>query len=220
MGFDEYLSEDSFEGSEKIRNFVSDRAVFEKMCDLADETEEPLFTFCVTMQNHGGYGNSKYKASYSYGDGTFPKASQYLSLIQETDKAVGELIERLEKSDEKTIVVFFGDHLPALADTFYEDLNGATKEDAEFELSRKYYETPFFIWANYDIPEQKDVVTSLNYLGLETMELAGSRLTGYQEYLKDLKEKIPAFSGLAWYGTDGHYHKHGSDETVEELLRV
>lgn len=218
MGFDEFLAQESFKKVEKIRSYVSDRATFERICDLTEETEEPLFTFCVTMQNHGGYKDKKYEASYIYGDGSFPQASQYLSLVKTSDEALGEMIERLSKSDEKTILVFFGDHFPSLSDTFYEAVNGVTKDDAEFETAQLYYQTPFLIWANYDIPEEEDTITSLNYLGLRTVQLAGAKLTGFQEYLLDLKEEVPAFSGYSWYGKDGRYHEHGSDAEVEELL--
>ncbi len=218
MGFDEFLAKESFKGAETLRNYVSDKATFERICELTEETEEPLFTFCVTMQNHGGYKNKKFVPTYEYPD--FPHASQFLSLIQATDEAVGEMIDYFGKSSEKTIIVFFGDHFPGLADSFYKDLNGITKDNADFETRQLYYQTPFFIWANYDIPEEENVLTSLNYLGMQTVELAGVRKTPFQLYLEDLKTQIPAFSGYAWCDTDGKLHEHDTDETVSKLLNT
>ena len=38
--------------------------------------------------------------------------SQYLSLVRLSDQALEKLISYFEEADEKTIVVFFGDHQP------------------------------------------------------------------------------------------------------------
>ena len=56
MGFDDFLYGDYYEGSETFRNYVSDRADYQKIIDLVEEKEdreERLFVFNVTMQNHG-----------------------------------------------------------------------------------------------------------------------------------------------------------------------
>ena len=59
MGFDEFISLENWgdEHRELLRNYVSDKATFEKIISLYEEkdADEKLFTFCVTMQNHGGY---------------------------------------------------------------------------------------------------------------------------------------------------------------------
>ena len=62
MGFDEFLNQDNWGGEyqDKLRGFVSDQSVFDKIISLykEKETNQKLFTFCVTMQNHGGYAMS------------------------------------------------------------------------------------------------------------------------------------------------------------------
>ena len=49
---------------------------------------------------------------------------QYLSLIHETDDAVSWLVDYLSNLDHKCVLVFFGDHMPALSDSFYIELHG------------------------------------------------------------------------------------------------
>ena len=65
MGFDEFLNQDNWGGEyqDKLRGFVSDQSVFDKIISLykEKETNQKLFTFCVTMQNHGGYSQSTLK---------------------------------------------------------------------------------------------------------------------------------------------------------------
>ncbi|MDO5702648.1 MAG: LTA synthase family protein, partial [Lachnospiraceae bacterium] len=209
MGFDEYLSKEDFEGAERIRKYVSDEADYEKIISLVEETEDPLFAFTVTMQNHGGYDYYPFENEVSVGDGN-EAAGQFATLIKYSDEAVKKLLEYFEKSDEKTLVVMFGDHFPALGSSFFNEYNGFSKDDPDISKSRLYYQTPYFIWANYDIPEEESL-TSLNYLGLRMLELSGSRLTPYQMYLRELREKVPAFSLRLYSGTDGELHEFGTD---------
>ena len=217
MGFDRFLSFDDFQGERMVRDFISDEACFDRIEEMIKDEEDPLFTFCVTMQNHSPY-TKEYENSIELLEYTDSQVEQYMSLIHESDRALQKLIEDLEKSDEPTVVVFFGDHLPTLSEDFYEYVFGKTDEEMTFEENQNYYLTPFLIWANYDIEEQQDVVTSSNYLGAMTLETAGVELTKYQQYLLDLREKVPAFSGTAYYGHDGRFHEYGSGGREEENL--
>ncbi len=219
MGFDEFLVMEPFEDAERVRDYVSDRAVFKEICSMTEESGEPLFTFCVTMQNHSSYNYEPFEAEVDEWNGEYPSASQYLTLLKKTDEALGEMIEYYRNSDEKALLVFFGDHFPSLPHSFYKEISGVTP-DTDFATHQLYYQTPFVIWANYDIPEKENVTTSLNYLGARTAVLAGSYLTPWQEYLFGLEEEIPAFSGKSWYGKDGLYHEHGSDEHVDALINI
>lgn len=78
--------------------------------------------------------------------------SQYLSLVRLSDQALEKLISYFEETDEKTIVVFFGDHQPN--DTVAApilNLNGMTTKTLTEDQLKLRYEVPYVIWANYDI---------------------------------------------------------------------
>ena len=217
MGFDTYLTRDEMEGAETVRKYISDRAVYDRINSFIDEEQDPVFAFTVTMQNHGDYKVPDYPAEISVLDGRYPEADQFLTLIHESDRELMELIDHYSKGSEKTIIVLFGDHLPSLPDAFYKEYNGFTKDSGKLEGQLQYYQTSYLIWANYDIPEEERL-TSLNYLGLHLLKMAGSRLTPYQVYLNELEQKIPAFSAYGWFGTDGQYHAYGSDAEVDQLI--
>ena len=58
MGFDAFLDQEFYEGSEELRNYISDEADYQKLIQVVEAKENPedkLFIFNVTMQNHGGY---------------------------------------------------------------------------------------------------------------------------------------------------------------------
>ena len=58
MGFDEFLSIENWgdEFCDRVRKYYySDATVYDKIIKMYEDKEEDqkLFTFCVTMQNHG-----------------------------------------------------------------------------------------------------------------------------------------------------------------------
>ena len=67
------------------------------------------------------------------------------------------------------------------------------------------YAVPFFIWANYDIEERRDVVISPNYLGVLTAEVAGLPLTGFMEFLSRMHEVLPAVTPVGMVTADGQF---------------
>lgn len=134
--------------------------------ETKESPNELLFSFLVTMQNHGGYDWEDYEPTVQldYLE-HYPLAEQYLSLIQETDAAFQYLIEYFTAVDEPTMIVMFGDHLPCIEESFYEMLLGCNWDECSKLDNQKLYTTPFIIWTNYDIEERSNVEMSSNYFG-------------------------------------------------------
>ena len=83
----------------------------------------PAFLFNVTMQNHSGYsqGWKNLERAIQVGSGqriADPSAEQYLDLVLESDKALEQLIGHYSQAEERTMIVFFGDHQPPLKTHF------------------------------------------------------------------------------------------------------
>ena len=151
----EYIEQ--YGDADKLRAYVSDQSDFEHLISLYEnkETDEPLFVFNVTMQNHGGY-TSKYKnfeqkIVLRNTNGKYPMAEQYLSLLHETDNALKTLITYFDECDEPTVIVFFGDHQVQVEDGFYDELYGKTQSELSEEELMKKNLTRFFIWSNFDM---------------------------------------------------------------------
>lgn len=111
--------------------------------------EGKLFTFCVIMQNHGGYDEStsgdfvstvelNYQKSY-------PLAENYLSEVNVRDQAFEKLVDYFKDRDEKTIIVMFDDQLPAIENKFYEELFRKKISDLDMQELQKRYMTPYII---------------------------------------------------------------------------
>ena len=117
---------------------------------LADEIPKALrttdkrdFVMTVAVESHG-----KYDETYTYTEGdpevlSLPEEissgpfCNYVHVIHVVDQFIETLIRRLENFDEPTIVVMYGDHLPAL---------GLTDE---LLSTGNLYASRYVIWNNY-----------------------------------------------------------------------
>ena len=216
LGFDEVHFQEDVQDPQYIRNYVSDLSDYEQLFRWTEENDGPTMIFNVTMQNHSGYsqGWNNLSGDVTVTGGAKPSSitTQYFSLMKESDQAIQALVEHYSQVEEKTMIVFFGDHQPPLGNTFFETLYGKKLDERDPEEVQQAYETPFFIWANYDIPEQDDLRISSNYLGVLAAEVAGLPLTGYQQLLSRLMDVLPVASTAGYVTADGQV-----TQEVEEL---
>ena len=209
LGIDESYWSNSFTKNDKIRNYVSDAAVYYKIIRLYHEhlgSEEPFALFCVTMQNHGGFTNfSEFPDQFPSLEEDMDKlplkmknkesVAGYSSLVRMSDEALGELIEFFKGEDEPTVILMFGDHQPNSTITKpILSYFGIDEETPDWNVRSDQFIVPFVLWANYDIEEQDGVVTSLNYLNIMLSEAAGFELSAYQSFRKQLQEKYPVIT--------------------------
>ena len=207
LGFDEVHFQEDVQDPQYIRNYVSDLSDYEQLFRWTEESDGPTMIFNVTMQNHSGYsqGWNNLSGDVTVTGGAKPSSitTQYFSLMKESDQAIQALVEHYSQAEEKTLIVFFGDHQPPLGNTFFETLYGKKLDERDPEEVQQAYETPFFIWANYDIPEQDDLRISSNYLGVLAAEVAGLPLTGYQQLLSRLMDVLPVAGTAGYLTADG-----------------
>ena len=222
LGFEDSIFRDQFRSADTLRGYITDEAAFDKVIETYEELDDegPFFTFLVTMQNHGGYSQDwdDFERTVKVEGMDVPRAEAYLTLIKETDNALKELISYFEQCDEKTVILMFGDHQPNVETGFLESLYGKDYESlSEEELSRRYI-TPFVLWANYDIEEERDVQISANYLSGLLMEAAGLQMSSYQEFLMELYDELPVIT--ANFALDAGGSLYGADryDELEELL--
>lgn len=226
MGFDESIFREGYQSAYRIRDYVSDDACVDKLIELYEGKEEgsPLFAFCVTMQNHGGYD----EATEDFTPDVFVEGTdnfsleQYLSLMRVSDAALERLVEYFAEADEKTVVVFFGDHQPgdAVAGPVL-SLNGKSYRTLDEEELKLRYQVPYVIWANYDIAEEQNADTSVNYLGGELLRRVGVPTDAYQNFLLELRESYPIFSTVRTVDADGaETEPDAGDEQIERYRKL
>lgn len=219
LGFNESVFKDEYVNPQYVRQYISDESCVDKIIEFYEnkETDKPLFVFNVTMQNHGGYQDQygNFTPDISVKDSTNFSLQQYLSLVKLSDSALESLISYFKDADEKTVIVFFGDHQPsdAVASTVLAK-NGMSWNHLTEEQQKLRYQVPYVVWANYDIDEETGADTSANYLAAEVLERAGVPLDEYRSYLMHLKTEYPVISAVRTVKADGS-EVRGSDEKDE-----
>lgn len=224
LGFDEIYFLNDFAQNELIRKYVSDRELYAKIIERYESRgrNENLFVMSITMQNHGGYTTTyeNFEENYYKTGRSYTDANQYFSLIRESDDALAELITYFSMVEEPVEIVFFGDHQPSLNKKFYQLMNGKGLSGLTLEELEALYTVPFFIWTNYDTPEDTVEITSLNFLSTMTLERAGIDLPPYHQFMSDLMEVVPSINARGYYSLEKQRYLHVEDALGEELLWI
>ena len=226
FGFDNLLFLEAFEGASTVGGRVSDDADVDKIIqeyeEARKESDAPFFIHNVTMQNHSPYEVPAEQLGdpvHILADGSYPDAESYLTLIRKSDQAFEKLVGYFENIEEPTVILFYGDHQPRLSDDFCRMAYGKTMDDMEGEELLQYYDSNYVIWANFDI-EEKEMDISSNYLIPIMKQATGMGLTGYEEFLLQLHEKVPVVSLNGCIDRDGVFYReiNKSSPWYEDLL--
>lgn len=221
IGFEDAVFYEEFNDKELLRGLITDRNDYKDLIAMYEKNkkankDQPQFFFNVTMQNHGGFSNNKVHFEEPVRITNF-KAVQaldnYVSLMRTSDTALKDLIGYFKKVDEPVIILFYGDHQPSFSDDATKQLNEHSlyKNDNDKRLSK--FVVPYFIWANYDIPEYDGMhdggltgeynTVSVNYLASILLKYSGVELSDYDKYLLNLHQYIPAMSALGYWDGNG-----------------
>lgn len=110
LGFDALIGEADFDAPERVGRYVSDLAVVRRMIIELEKHHEPQMLFAVTMENHGPWIEGRLT-------GVEPGLPSYRHHLENMERALAELLRYLEERDRRSILVLYGDHLPALPET-------------------------------------------------------------------------------------------------------
>lgn len=226
MNFDEKYFISHFANGTRIRKYISDSYLYQKIItQYKEKGDSPFFAFAVTMQNHSGYGDGydydNFTVDVEMQEATSKYLNTYLSLMKVSDTSFEQLVSYFKEQDEKTIIVMFGDHQPNdyVINAVY-NVNGLNFDGMSLEEQQNRYMVPFVLWANYDIEEETDVTISANYISSLVMETANLPQTAYQAFLSDLREEIPVVTANMYIDKNGIFHTLDEANEYSALLQT
>lgn len=195
LGFEDVVFRDGMSHTAPIDDnpFVSDAATFEELTTHLETADAPQLVNVVTMQNH-------YPMAGKYDDpipvtglddaAAAEQLEHYARGLRHSDRALEELVTELETSQEKTVLVFYGDHLPVLWPPSTLD-------------ARARHETPFFVHANFGRPHDERLpTTSPIYFMNHVLERADAEVTPFHALLELLQREVPAMGEGVMIGPD------------------
>ena len=176
------------------------------------------------MQNHGGYSSvtpdfDSYIQLTGVTEGTgIMSAEKYLTLMNQTDRALEQLVHYFEDQEEPVILLMFGDHQPSdYITNVIRRITGNT-DDGSLENVQLGRRVPFVIWSNYGLEHKTYEGISVNYLSSILMECAGIPLTDYQWYLRELMEELPVVNAVSYMDSQGAFHEYGQENSQEKEI--
>ncbi len=218
LGFDDFISQNNTSVHiERVNEYyATDRSSFLEIEHVYENNKDnPMFIFCVTVQNHGGYFSSP--GTIEVLNTHMEHVNNYASLINVSDNAFNDLIDYFSHTDTPTIIAMYGDHQPSLGDDFYDAIwEGCNYTEDQKRLMKA--KVPFVIWANYDIDKKKIEEISINQLGPLVLETAGIPLSGYFSFVSSLRDTLPVISGIGYIDKNGTYFTSKIDSKYKTSL--
>lgn len=215
FGFDTFLDENTMTYQDSIGNnpYISDESAYkEVMQQLESNKNSPQFIHLVTMQTHMPYGK-KYPETQiqASGDVNTTGIADYLTDVKYSSEAFKTLLKQIDQLERRTLVVFWGDHLPAL----YSEEFQATQQAVDLHL------TEFMFYDNQHRLKTKtnQQVLSPFYFTSHLMEQAGVVQTPFDVLLNQLSEKLPAFEKSFYYENGKWQSEIELDEEAKKLYK-
>ncbi|MDD6094826.1 MAG: LTA synthase family protein [Clostridia bacterium] len=123
--------------------WAKDYVLEDYIMEAVESTEGPDFAFAVSVQGHGKYpsepveGEELIKAQGIEDPLLLHQYEYFAYQLSETDDFIGRLVERLKETDEKFVLVLYGDHQPSI-EYSGDDITLESKHSSEY-----------VIWTNY-----------------------------------------------------------------------
>ena len=207
----EYMNNVSFTPT----NWCKDKVLTSEIMDIMQSTEERDFLHVISVEGHGSYPTEQvFKHPYTEvtaeDEYTKWRYEYYLNECHEMDTFIGDLIKAIDESGEPTVMIIYGDHIPAL------DVKEENYKQPDL------YTTRYVIWDNIGLPKEDRNIHSYES-GAILLEDAGLDHEGiifdYQQsndpdddatYLSDQE-------ALAYDMLYGKHYAYGGSEPYERV---
>ncbi|MEE1228172.1 MAG: sulfatase-like hydrolase/transferase, partial [Lachnospiraceae bacterium] len=146
LGFQNFISSENMNiESHNAAGWAKDQVLEGYIMDTLRTTSKKDLIYAISVQGHGDYPTSPQTegsirvSGAGYQEGYLNQMTYYANQIHEMDDFIKNLLGKLSRFKEDTVVVAYGDHLPGLG-IETKDLKKGTR-----------FQTPYFIWDNFGL---------------------------------------------------------------------
>ncbi|QNK02949.1 LTA synthase family protein [Dyella telluris] len=127
IGFDRFVSRASFPANAAMDGqYMTDSAMTDEIMAQLKNAGPPQFLFAISIEAHGPYdvppANAAERDAIPVPEGVTGENKRelqnYLYHMRHADQELGRLAELLSHRERPTLLLFYGDHLPALTDVY------------------------------------------------------------------------------------------------------
>ena len=231
MGFDTFTSVEYMKNVEKTpKNWAKDDVLTECITDALDSTDGRDMIYTISVQGHGKYPpeqvlqNPVIEVTAAPSEELKWKYEYYVNQIYEMDQFIKELTDTLAKREEPTVLVMYGDHIPAL---------DMTEDDLE---SGNLYGTQYLIWNNIGLKKDDENLHAYQLAAhvMEMLDMQVGTIFTYQQNHKNSETYLADLKALGYDMLYGKYYIYGgtnpfkptnlkmgvNDITIDEIVKI
>lgn len=231
MGFDTFTSLEYMKDVAKTpKNWAKDTVLTGCILDALNSTKGRDMIYTISVQGHGKYPSEKVIENPEIEVLSAPteelkwKYEYYVNQIYEMDQFVKELTDELAKLDEPTILVMYGDHIPAL-DIKEDDLENGN-----------LFGTQYIVWNNMNLQKDDENLHSYQLAAhvMDMVDLQVGTIFTYQQNHKNSETYLSDLKALGYDMLYGKYYIYGgknpfkptdlqmgvNDITIDEVVKI
>ena len=231
MGFDTFTSVEYMKNVEKTpKNWAKDDVLTECITDALDSTDGRDMIYTISVQGHGKYPpeqvlqNPVIEVTAAPSEELKWKYEYYVNQIYEMDQFVKALTDTLAKREEPTVLVMYGDHIPAL---------DMTENDLE---SGNLYGTQYLIWDNMGLKKDDENLHAYQLAAhvMEMLDMQVGTIFTYQQNHKNSETYLADLKALGYDMLYGKYYIYGgtnpfkptnlkmgvNDIAIDEIVKI
>lgn len=231
MGFDTFTSMEYMKNVEKTpKNWAKDDVLTECITDALDSTDGRDMIYTISVQGHGKYPteqvirNPRIEVTAAPSEELKWKYEYYVNQIYEMDQFIKALTDTLAKREEPTVLVMYGDHIPAL---------DMTEDDLE---SGNLYGTQYLIWNNMGLKKDDENLHAYQLAAhvMEMLDMQVGTIFTYQQNHKNSETYLADLKALGYDMLYGKYYIYGgtnpfkptnlkmgvNDITIDEIVKI
>ena len=206
MGFDTFTSVEYMKNVEKTpKNWAKDDVLTECITDALDSTDGRDMIYTISVQGHGKYPaeqvlqNPTIEVTAAPSEELKWKYEYYVNQIYEMDQFIKALTDTLAKRGEPTVLVMYGDHIPAL---------DMTEDDLE---SGNLYGTQYLIWNNIGLKKDDENLHAYQLAAhvMEMLDMQVGTIFTYQQNHKNSETYLADLKALGYDMLYGKYYIYG-----------
>ena len=231
MGFDTFTSLEYMKNVEKTpKNWAKDYVLTDCITDALNSTKGRDMIYTISVQGHGKYPiqqiiqNPAIEVTSAPTEALKWKYEYYVNQVYEMDQFIKELTDTLAKREEPTVLVMYGDHIPAL---------DMTEEDLE---SGNLYGTQYLIWNNINLPKDDENLHAYQLAAhvMDMLDMRVGTIFTYQQNHKNSETYLADLKALGYDMLYGKYYIYGgmnpfkptnlkmgvNDISIEEIVKI
>ena len=215
LGFQDNYFLENIDEPDMKGGYVSEKQFSEifrsRFLEAVNNSDEPIFSYGLDIQNHGPYfydkygKNLPYQCTVSLSEEAANNFGSYFLGVKDMDIMLGEVYDMIMSLEEPTIMVFYGDHLPGLGNepSAFDEIGIKLSHD-NLEKEIEFYSTPYVIVANEsgkaflnrgNVEVQDGNAVSANYLSSIVLDMLNyNKVDNFFIYNSELRKKLPIIS--------------------------